>query len=68
MELVTYVELDAKPDNEHHEKEDDNEEPRMMLDIEDSFDSTIKVLNEKFFCDRLINAKVEIQLGDLMRS
>ena len=65
---LTPVELESKLENDYHEHTDDDEEPRMTPGIEDSIDSTGKVITQQPFYDRLINSEVELQLGDIMKS
>ena len=40
------------------ENEDDDEKPRIMPDVEASFNSTGRLINQQPSCDRLINIKV----------
>ena len=65
---VTPIKLDVKLEDDFHECADDGEEPMTMPDIKDSVDSTSKVINQQHFYDRLINAEVELQLGDLTQT
>ena len=50
------------------EHEDDGEESRIIRDIGESVDSTARLLNQKYFYDRLINAEVELHSGELMQT
>ena len=50
------------------EYEDEDEEPRIIPGIEESVDSAGRLLNQQPFYDRLINAEVELQSGDLMQT
>ena len=50
------------------EYEDDDEKPRIIPDIEESVDSTGRLINQQPFYDRLINAEVELQSGELMQT
>jgi hypothetical protein len=56
-----------KPGNDQPEfesYEDDDEPQQIVPEIEDIVDSTSKVLDQQPAYDRLINAKVQLQLGD----
>ena len=46
------------------EYEDDYEEPRIIPDIESPVDSTGRAINQQPFYDKLINAEVQLQMGD----
>ena len=66
---VTPTRTDIKADEEiFMEYEDDEEEPRIIPDIEESIDSTGRLLNQQSFYDRLINSEVELQSGELMQT
>ena len=43
---------------------DEYEEPRIIPDIEEPVDSTGKPINQQPFYDKLINAEVQLQMGD----
>ena len=65
---VTLARSDVKAvEDVFMEHEDDEEEPRTTLDIEESVESTGRLLNQQPFYDRLINAEVEMQSGELMQ-
>ena len=61
----TYVKADEYVFMEY---EDDDEEPRIALDIEESVDLTGMLINQQPFYDRLINAEVVLQSGELMQT
>jgi hypothetical protein len=50
------------------EYEDDNEPARVVPDIEDMVDSSGRLLNQQPAYDKLINAEVQLQLGEHMTS
>ena len=50
------------------ECEDDDEESRIIPDVEKSVDSTGRLLNQQSFYDRLVNAEVELHLGELIQT
>jgi hypothetical protein len=56
------------PDNTFEEYQDDFEEPRTIPEVEDTVDSNGRLLEQQPMYDRLINAEVQIQLGDEMCS
>ena len=65
---VTPAMTDVKADEDVFiQYEDDDEKPRIMLDIEKSIDSTSRLINQKPFYDRLINVEFGLQSGDLCR-
>jgi hypothetical protein len=55
-------------DNTFEEYEDDDEEPRIIPETEDTVDSNGRLLEQQPMYDRLINAEVQLQLGDEMCS
>ena len=65
---VTSLESDARLEDDHHEHARDNEEPRMIPNIEDSVDPTSKVANKQPFYGMFVNAEVELQVGDLIHT
>jgi hypothetical protein len=56
------------PDNTFEEYQDDFEEPRIIPEVEDTVDSNGRLLEQQPMYDRLINAEVQLQLGDEMCS
>ena len=66
---VTPARTDVKADEDFFMKyEDDGEEPRIIPDTKESVDSTGRLLNQQPFYDRLVNAEVELQSGELMQT
>ena len=55
---VALVQAGVEVEDVFHEHEDEDEKPKTMPDIEDSVDSTGRVINQKPFYDALINAEV----------
>jgi hypothetical protein len=55
-------------DNTFEEYEDDDEEPHIIPEVEDTDDSNGRLLEQQPMYDRLINAEVQLQLGDEMCS
>ncbi len=55
-------------DNTFEEYEDDDEEPRIIPEVEDTVDSNGRLLEQQPMYDKLINAEVALQLGDEMCS
>ena len=53
-------------DNEWEEAYDNDEDARVIPDVEDTVDSTGRLINQQPLYDRLINAEVQLQLGDQM--
>jgi hypothetical protein len=55
----------ASPEPEDFEEySDDDEEPRIIPEIDEPVDSTGKLLNQQPTYDQIISAKVQLQLGD----
>ena len=52
--------------DEFEEYEDDDEEARVVPDIEDTVDATGKLLNQMPAYDRILNSEVSLQLGEDM--
>jgi hypothetical protein len=59
-------EMDDSDNSEENweEYEDDVEDPRVVPDIEDTVDKNGRLLNQQPAYDRLINAEVQLQLGE----
>lgn len=53
-------------DNEFDEYEDDDESPRVVPEIEDMVDADGKLMNQQPAYDTIINAEVQLQLGEEM--
>ena len=66
---VTPERTDVKADEDFFMKyEDDGEETRIIPDKKESGDSTGRLLNQQPSYDRLVNAEVELQSGELMQT
>jgi hypothetical protein len=50
-------------EDEFEEYTDDDEQPRIIPDIEDSVDSNGRLINQQPMYDRIINAEVQLQNG-----
>ena len=53
-------------DDEFEEYRDEDEEPRIIPDIEDAVDANGRLLNQQPAYDKIINSEVQLQLGDDM--
>ena len=54
----------SSDDDASEECKDDAEQPRIMLDMEDAVDANGKLLNQQPAYDLLLNAEVQMNLGD----
>ncbi len=56
--------MEIKDDDTFEEYQDDFEEPRIIPEVEDTVDSSGRLLNQQPMYDRIINAEVQLQNGD----
>jgi hypothetical protein len=56
--------MEIKDDDTFEEYQDDYEEPRIIPEVEDTVDSSGRLLNQQPMYDRIINAEVQLQNGD----
>jgi hypothetical protein len=60
----TSAPLEATTDDEFEEYRDDDEDPRIIPDVEDTVDADGRLLNQQPMYDRIINAEVQLQQGN----
>ena len=67
-ESIATVRDDVKAECIFEGHEDNNEETKMTPDIEDSVNSTGRLINQQKFCEKLVNTKVQLHAGFLTQT